>query len=241
MKKTVLISGGSRGLGLHLVETFLARGDRVATFTRTGNSALDSLKEQYPESLITAEFDITDITALKRFIREVRSKFSGIDILINNAGYLFEGVLSLTADREIEKTVSVNVTAPFIMIREVSNIMMLKRNGVIINISSINSIKGHKGVSLYSLSKAAIDGATRSLAKELGPLNIRVNSVVPGFFDSQMVASLSEERRKAILKRTALPRLGTSIDIAKLVLFMTSDDASFITGQSIVIDGGITC
>lgn len=241
MNKCILISGGGSGLGLALVKTLLTRGHRVATFTRTRNAELCQLKEFHPESLMIAEFDISDISALKHFVREVRSQFSTIDVLINNVGYLFEGILAFTSDYEIEKTIAINITSPFILIREVANIMMLKKTGVIINISSINSVKGHKGVSLYSLSKAAIDGVTRSLAKELGPLNITVNSIVPGFFDSQLVSSLDKVRRDGILKRTALPRLGTADDIAKVVMFMISEDASFITGQSIIVDGGITC
>lgn len=241
MNKRILISGGGSGLGLVLVRYFLARGHKVATFTRSNNKDLNQLKELHPESLFIDEFDITDISSLKLFIRNVRRHFSTIDVLINNVGYLFEGLLSFTNDHEIDTTLATNIASPFIMIREVSNIMMLKKDGVIINISSINSVKGHKGVSLYSLSKAAMDGVTRSLAKELGPLNIRVNSVVPGFFDSQLVSSLDNSRRAGILKRTALPRLGTAEDIAKVVMFMISEDASFITGQSIIVDGGITC
>lgn len=241
MNKRILISGGGSGLGLVLVRHFLARGHKVATFTRSNNKHLNQLKELHPESLFIDEFDITDISSLKRFIRNVRRHFSTIDVLINNVGYLFEGLLSFTNDHEIDTTLATNIVSPFIMIREVSNIMMLKKDGVIINISSINSVKGHKGVSLYSLSKAAMDGVTRSLAKELGPLNIRVNSVVPGFFDSQLVSSLDNSRRAGILKRTALPRLGTAEDVAKVVMFMISEDASFITGQSIIVDGGITC
>lgn len=241
MKQCVIISGGGGGVGLFLTREYLARGFYVATFTRNENTFLDYLKDNYNEQLYISRFDARDIGALKKFVNDVKSRFSVIDILINNIGYLYEGLQIFTSDREIKKTLDTNVISPFIMIREVSGVMMKARKGVIINISSINSLKGHRGVSLYSLSKAAMDGVTRSLAKELGPLNIRVNSVVPGFFASGLVASVSEARRKAILKRTALPRLGTSSDVAKVVLFLTSEDASFITGQSIVVDGGITC
>lgn len=241
MRNTVLISGGGNGLGLKLVIFYLAKGYNVATFTRSLNNTLTRLQNEYPEQLYIDFFDIRDTTTLKGFVKSVKKNFLSLDILINNIGYLYEGLQIFTPDNEIEKTIHTNIISPFILTREVSSVMIKNRKGVIINISSINSIKGHKGVSLYSLSKAAIDGLTRSLAKELGPMNIRVNSVVAGFFDSRLVKDINEDRRKGILKRTPLPRLGISDDIAKTVLFLTSDDASFITGQSIVVDGGIAC
>jgi len=241
MKQRVVISGGGNGLGLTLVEKYLKKGHYVATFTRNKNLSLEALKKQYADHLYVSEFDNCDINSLKEFVRNVKKNFSRIDVLINNVGYLHEGLQIFTSDNEIKKTLDTNVISPFIMIREISGFMVKQKDGVIINISSINSIKGHKGVSLYSLSKAAMDSVTRSLAKELGPLNVRVNSVVPGFFDSNLVASVNQERRAGILKRTALPRLGTSDDVANAVLFLTSCEASFITGQSIVVDGGITC
>ncbi len=241
MRNTVLVSGGGSGLGLALVISYLAKGANVATFTRNWNSTLNKLQREYPQNLYVGVFDINEKNSLKRFVKQVREKFLSVDILINNVGYLYEGLQVLTPDDEIERTIHANIISPFILIREVSGVMIRKKKGVIINISSINAVKGHKGVSLYSLSKAAMDGLTRSLAKELGPMNIRVNSVVPGFFDSNLVKDIHEQRRKGILKRTALPRLGSSDDVAKVVLFLTSDDASFITGQLIIVDGGIVC
>ncbi|MFP1778097.1 SDR family NAD(P)-dependent oxidoreductase [Lonsdalea quercina] len=239
-RKTVVISGGSSGLGLYLVEMFLARGYNVATFSRTLS---DDLKEMIDKNrnLFWNSLDVNDFVALKKYVLAVKKIFGSIDILINNIGYLYEGVFVLTPNREMEKTVSTNIMAPLILTREVLKSMVINKRGIIVNISSINSCRGHKGVSVYSLSKAAIDGWTRSLAKELGGLNIRINSVVPGFFDSSLVSYLTEERKKQILKRTALDRLGTVKDVGDTVLFLCSESASFITGQSITVDGGILC
>lgn len=172
MRNTVLISGGGSGLGLELVISYLTKGDNVATFTRSWNNTLRELQREYSKNLYIDIFDINEKNSLKHFVKEVRKKFLSIDILINNVGYLYEGLQILTPDDEIERTIHANIISPFILIREVSGVMIRRKRGVIINISSINSVKGHKGVSLYSLSKAAMDGLTRSLAKELGPMNI---------------------------------------------------------------------
>jgi 3-oxoacyl-[acyl-carrier protein] reductase len=119
--------------------------------------------------------------------------------------------------------------------------MFLQRSGCIVNISSVNAIRGHKGVAVYSATKAALDGLTRSLARELGPRQIRVNSIAPGYFDSEMTDGMDEKKKQQIVRRTPLGRLARIDEIANAVHFLTSDQASFITGQTLVVDGGITC
>jgi 3-oxoacyl-[acyl-carrier protein] reductase len=119
--------------------------------------------------------------------------------------------------------------------------MLRQGSGCIVNISSVNAIRGHSGVAVYSATKAALDGMTRSLARELGPRKIRVNSVAPGYFDSDMVSDMTEEQKQRIARRTPLGRLARIDEVASAVHFLTSDQASFITGQTLVVDGGITC
>lgn len=238
--KTVLISGGGSGLGLHVVRELLLQGYNVATFSRKMNADLNELLKEN-STFFWEAMDITQVDQLKEYVKRVKNKFGKIDILINNVGYLYEGLFSLTPIREIDKTISTNIIGPLLLSREVLNSMINNKSGNIINVSSINSNRGHKGVSIYSMSKAAIDGWGRSLAKELGPFNIRVNSIVPGFFESELVSYLSDDRKQQILKRTALNRLGQIQDICNAILFLCGDKSAFITGQSLTIDGGITC
>ncbi|CDL86277.1 SDR family NAD(P)-dependent oxidoreductase [Xenorhabdus cabanillasii] len=239
--KTVVISGGSKGLGATMTSAFLNKGYRVATFSRQANEFITQQQLSNANFFYWESVDANDLNEIKLFVNNVKSKFGHIDILINNIARLSEGLLVLSSDDEIISLLNTNILAPIILTRECSKNMLKRNTGVILNISSINAIKGHKGVSLYSATKAALDGMTRSLAREFGPANIRINSLIPGFFDSEMVSYLSENRREQILKRTPIGRLSKIEEISKIALFICSDEASFITGQNIVVDGGISC
>ncbi|MBC8944200.1 MULTISPECIES: SDR family NAD(P)-dependent oxidoreductase [Xenorhabdus] len=239
--KTVVISGGSKGLGATMASAFLNKGYRVATFSRHSNEFITQKQLSDANFFYWESVDVNDLSKIKSFVNNVKSKFGHIDILINNIAKLTEGLLIFSSDNEIISLLNTNILAPIILTRECSKSMLKRNTGVILNVSSINAIKGHKGVSLYSATKAALDGMTRSLAREFGPANIRINSLVPGFFDSEMVSYLSENRRKQILKRTPIGRLSKIEEISKVALFICSDEAAFITGQNIVVDGGISC
>jgi 3-oxoacyl-[acyl-carrier protein] reductase len=133
------------------------------------------------------------------------------------------------------------LTAPLVLTQAASRVMLRQGSGCIVNISSVNAMRGHSGVAVYSATKAALDGLTRSLARELGPRNIRVNSVAPGYFESDMVKDLPAEQKQRIARRTPLGRLARVGEVVEAVLFLASERASFITGQTLVVDGGITC
>ena len=142
---------------------------------------------------------------------------------------------------EIDESIAVNLRSNIILARLCTPGMVAHGGGSIVNISSVNAVRGNAGVAVYSATKAALDGFTRALARELGPRNIRVNSLAPGYFASDMVAELSERQRRAIVRNTPLGRFGTIDEIADTVLFLLSPAAAFMTGQTIVIDGGLTC
>ena len=261
MERVALISGGSRGLGAALAQDFLTSGDAVATFSRTrtpfieeqlAKSVIPSEVEGSPDSgdastplgmtrFFWRELDVTCFQALSDFARDVARRFGRIDVLINNAALLHEEVLALTRPDDIHRLIAANLEASIHLARAAARVMLRQESGSIINISSINAVRGAGGVSVYSATKAGLDGFTRSLARELGPRNIRVNSVAPGFFDSDMSASFTDRDRDRIIRRTPLGRLGTTDDIVAAIRFLVSDDARFITGQTLVVDGGWSC
>jgi 3-oxoacyl-[acyl-carrier protein] reductase len=236
-----LVSGGSRGLGLAIVEGLLARGDRVATFSRSGSPALAALAAAHPDRLHTESLDGSDSAAVIGFVGRVVNRFGGLDHCIANAAIAHEGVLATMRDDEIDSMLAVNVKASIVLVRECVRQMLghsPRAAPTITLISSIVASRGSPGLSVYAATKAALEGFARSLARELGPRGIRVNAVAPGFLETDLSATLSAENRARIARRTALGRLGLPADIVGAVGFLTSPAAGFITGQVLTIDGG---
>ncbi|MFI9648085.1 SDR family NAD(P)-dependent oxidoreductase [Streptomyces sp. NPDC052040] len=242
-RPVALVSGGSRGLGRLLVERLLADGWRVATFSRdpAADRDADADHGRDTDRLLRGRADLTDAHSLRAFAAEAQHRFGRLDLLVNNAGQLHEGLLLTTPLTKITELIAVNLTASVVLAQCCAKPMVRQGGGAIVNVSSINAIRGFRGVSVYAAAKAGVDGFMRSLARELGSFNIRVNSVVPGFFDSGMTSHVPEQQRERIEGRTPLGRLGTAREVADAVLFLASPEARFITGQSIVVDGGITC
>jgi 3-oxoacyl-[acyl-carrier protein] reductase len=239
----VIVSGGSRGLGSALVAHFLGRGFTVATCSRSGSDFIEHLQRSHrTDRFLWKAVDLSNRDEIKAFVATVQRQWGSIDILINNAAALVEQVLPLMRADEIERLIALNLTAVIQLSRLCSRQMLCQaEGGTIINISSINSIRGFNGVAVYSATKAALDGFTRSIARELGPRGIRVNSVAPGHFNSDMVADFARRERTRLLRRTPLQRLGTAADVVGVVDFLISPAASFMTGQTLVVDGGLTC
>ena len=160
---------------------------------------------------------------------------------LNNAGVALDGVLAMANYADIEKTLGINLFGALATTREVLRSMLIKKRGRIINISSIIGNRGYSGLSVYAATKGGLDAMTRSLARELGSRRITVNSIAPGYLETEMTHGLSDSQKGQIVRRTPLGRLGTPEDIVGLVLYLLSDDAAFLTGQVITVDGGITC
>ncbi len=244
MNAVSLISGGSRGLGLAIVEALLARGDRVATFSRSGSPALSALATAHPDQLHVEQVNASDSQAIQAFVKRAAARFGRIDHCIANAAIAHEGVLATTRDDEIDAMLAVNVRGSIVLVRECVRQMLVQHEGVvslhpsITLISSVVAERGSPGLSVYAATKAALEGFGISLARELGPRGIRVNIVAPGFLETDLSAPLSPENRERIARRTALGRLGTAADVVGTVLFLTTGASGFLTGQVVAADGG---
>lgn len=236
-----MVSGGARGLGLGIVSHLLDKGFRVASFSRATTSAVRALQERFGARFYFEELDLTDREACPRFAGCVTERLGTAGVLVNNAGVAISGVMPLFSDESIDKVVDLNVKGTMRLTRSISRLMLVGGGGRIVNISSIVGLSGYRGLSVYAASKAALDGYTRALARELGSKNITVNSIAPGFLQTEMSHELGKGQLAQIKRRTPMGRLGVIDDILGVLDLLVSDKAAFITGQVIVVDGGLTC
>ncbi len=237
----ILVSGGSRGLGLAIVRHLLEAGHTVGTFARTSTRDISDLGRRYPEQLSFAELDARDADAVGAFVSAVQAKQGQLLGLVNNAAIGQDGLLVHTTPETISEIVAVNLLAPILLTRLVlRQILLQPEGGRIVNISSVGGLRGHSGITVYSATKAALDGFTRALAREVGGRKILVNSIAPGFFESEMSSVLGDEDLEAVRRRTPTGRLVTAADILPVLDTLLFGEAS-VTGQTIVVDGGSGC
>jgi 3-oxoacyl-[acyl-carrier protein] reductase len=240
--RSVLVTGGSRGLGAGIVQGFLDLGDRVATCSRSATARTDAwgADPELEDRFLYEPVDLGDREAVDAFVGQVADQFGGIDVLVNNAGVARDGVIGLVQGDDVDTVIDLNLKATISVSRAVVRKMLRQGSGRIINISSIVGISGYRGLSVYSATKAGLDGLTRALSRELGSRKITVNSVAPGYMRTEMSHGLDEEQLGQIVRRTPAGRLGEPADVAAAVTFLASDAADFITGQVLVVDGGLT-
>lgn len=235
-----LVSGGSRGLGLGIVKALLEAGHCVATFSRRESADITKLRAAFRERLLFKLADIAEPEQFPVLVREVEKRFGRLTGLVNNAGIVAEELLARQPAEDVARLLSVNLAGPLMLTRQAVRGMMIAGRGSIVNISSIVSVSGYKGTVAYSATKGGINAMTRALARELGGRGIRVNAIAPGYMETDLVADMDAKQLKQIVRRTPLGRPGSVEDVVGVVLFLLSDAAAFVSGQTIVVDGGLT-
>ena len=233
-KKNIFISGASRGIGKSMAEHFAKSNFNVVGTSRNNFKFDNDLENLFPIKL-----DVTSRNDVKDCFDELKSKNLLPDILINNAGITADQLFLRMSDDDWDNVINTNLTGTFNLTKIFLKNMIKNKFGRIINISSISGLMGNPGQVNYSSSKSALNGFTKSLAKEVGSRNITVNCVAPGFIDTDMTSYIGDNERNEILKQIPLNKFGSPEDISKLVMFLMSDEASYITGQTISIDGGL--
>jgi len=233
-KGNVFISGASRGIGKSIANHFAENDYKVI-----GTSRNDFEFDNKSENLIPIKLDITSRDDIKECFNELKSKDLLPDVLINNAGITSDQLFLKMKDDDWDNVISTNLTGTYNLTKIFIRNMIKNKNGRIINISSVAGLMGNPGQVNYSSSKSALNGFTKSLAKEIGSRNITVNSIAPGFIDTDMTSFLDDDAKNAIIKDIPLKRFGEASDVAELALFLASNEASYITGQTISIDGGL--
>ena len=243
--RNVIVTGGSRGLGLEIASHLAARGYGVTAVARSESSALSAAilkaKQQQRGMLQFRAADLSDIATIPQFIKSLRKDCGAIYGLVNNAGLGTAGVLANMREEQMEALLRLNVLAPMALTKYVLRSMMVEqKGGRVINISSVVSLTGYSGLSVYSATKSALVGFTRSLAREVGQLGITVNAIAPGFAETEMTGGMSDDDRGRIAQRSALRRLIDATDVANAVEFLLGDGAKNITGTLLTVDAGST-
>ena len=239
--RNILVTGGSRGLGLAVVEKMAAIGDRAIAVARSTSPPLDALIEKHgAERIGFVAGDLSDIDALPALVRDIRKSFGPLFGLVNNAGLGTEGLLATMHNSKIEALVRLNTLSPIVLTKYVVRSMMADGQGRIVNMSSIIGSTGFNGLAAYGATKASMIGFTKSLAREVGTLGITVNAVAPGFIETELTGSMTDDDRARIANRSALRRLAAVEDVAEAVAYLLSDAARNITGTVLTVDAGST-
>lgn len=245
MSKCALVTGASQGIGACIAETLAKRGYNLAINCRSEVEVENggrAVAEKCRANGVEAECFIADVSGFEQcggLVKAVAERFTTIDVLVNNAGITRDGLLVRMEEAQFDAVVAVNMKSVFNMLHHTGRIMMRQKSGRIVNVASVAGLYGNAGQINYSASKAGVVGMTLTAAKELGSRGITVNAVAPGFIETPMTQAMTEKARDAVLSLISLGRYGQPQDVANAIAFFASDEASYITGQVLVIDGGM--
>ena len=235
--KVALVTGGSRGIGAAISRELAKAGANVALNYRSGQEAADEIANEVSGLAIQA--DVSNPQDVQALIERVEGELGDIDALVNNAGVTRDTLIARMTDDDWQTVIDTNLRGTFNTSRAVSRKMLRRRAGSIVNLSSVVGVHGNPGQANYAASKAGIIGLTKALARELGSRGVRVNAIAPGYISTELTDVLNDEQRGLILQNTPLGRLGEPEDVARAVRFLCSDEAAFITGEVLLVDGGL--
>jgi 3-oxoacyl-[acyl-carrier protein] reductase len=240
--QVAIVTGGTKGIGKAVCLLFAQQGAKVVANFSKDVEAAEALTEEAKSrglSLGLFKADVTQPDQVKEMVEETFAQYGKIDILVNNVGFVRDNFLMLMSDEDWDSLLRANLTSLFYCCRVVIRKMIPQKKGKIINISSISGIMGTSGQTNYAATKGGMISFTKSLARELGSFNIHVNAVAPGLIESEVVSKMPKEKVAAIVKSSSLGRIGKPEEVARAVLFLASDQSDYITGQTIIVDGGI--
>jgi 3-oxoacyl-[acyl-carrier protein] reductase len=232
-----LVTGGSRGIGAEIARELGRAGARVGVNYRSSKEQAQAVADE--ANGVAFEGDVADPEQAKALVEAVEAELGDIDILVNNAGITRDTLIARMSDEEWREVISTNLDGMFHSCRAVARKMLRRRSGAIVNMSSFVGVHGNPGQTNYAASKGGIIGFTKALAKELGPRGVRVNAIAPGYIETELTENLPEDWRGFLLQATPLGRLGAPRDVASAVRFLCSDEAGFVTGEVLLVDGGL--
>ncbi|GAB2690106.1 SDR family oxidoreductase [Aliiglaciecola sp. 3_MG-2023] len=238
--KNILITGCAKGLGLETSKMLAKAGYKVLGVSRTPTDDYEKVKLEHPNSVFFYQFDFYNVKGISALVKQITKEHGRIFGLINNAAIGHDGVLATMHESDISSLLKVNVEAPILLTKYVSRSMLLNRKGRIINVGSIIGSTGFNGLSVYGATKSALTGFTKSLARELGKSQITVNTLAPGYMETNMTNGLIGDKLEKIKRRSCLGRLATIKDGASMMLYILSEDAAGITGTTFTVDAGST-
>ena len=242
IEKTALVTGASRGIGRAIALALASKGFAVALNYAGSHDAAEAVKKEIEDAggkAFTVQGDVSKSEDVDRIFKTVKDEFGGLDVLVNNAGINRDALLIRMKESNWDDVIATDLKSDFLTTKAAAAMMMRKRKGSIINISSVVGIMGNIGQVNYAAAKAGVIGLTKACAKEMATRNIRVNAVAPGFIETAMTDGIPEKIREGMIASIPMGRMGQPEDIARAVCFLASDDASYITGQVLVVDGGL--
>jgi len=237
--KTVIVTGSARGIGLAIAKNFSEKGANVV-ISDIDQEMVETVASEFKTPVIGIKANVTESAEVENLFKQTIDKFGSVDVVVNNAGITRDTLMIRMDEKDWDMVLDINLKGAFLVTKSAAKLMMKQRSGRIVNISSVVGLNGNAGQANYSASKAGLIGMTKTVAKELGTRGVTVNAVAPGFIETEMTKNLPDAAKEQFLEHILLKRVGLPDDVASAVSFLASDDAAYITGQVLSVDGGMS-